>query len=395
MSRTVFHSSLVSIAIGVLLAVAGTAEAAAKSCKLATNLVMTGQWASMGIGIQNSFKLAIDQASARGDFKDIKVEVVYGDNTGDTAQGVALATRHGQDPDVVGALCCWISGIGVATHAVYNRYGLPVILAGSNDSRSSRPFHNSKVVFRNSPYDLINMKMAATYIKAAKYNRVYLLSDTWPFGRTQIQYLEKFLKEFGHGGSILGYDIITPGEKDFTPILTKIKPLNVDLLYFAGMVVEYALIRQQMLKLGFTVPLMGSGGLISETYLKVAGPAAEGTLATFWGLPLEHYPGGRGLQFDRDYKAVGFKDTYETFGPMAYWAGQVFSQAIKRVGCDREKILKQLETGEFDTLLSPKLRFDEIGLPSVKAIGLYRVEQGKWQLFDKTDPEGTRFEKTR
>src|SRR5262245_59269354 len=138
-------------------------EAAPKSCKLATNLVLTGGWAPFGVGMYNSFKLAVDQATAGGEFKDVKVEVTRGDNTGDTAQGVSRATKAGQDPDVVGAVCCWASGIGVATHSVYNRYALPVILGGSNDHRSSRPFHQSKVVFRNSPYDLINMKMAAVY----------------------------------------------------------------------------------------------------------------------------------------------------------------------------------------------------------------------------------------
>lgn len=388
MIRTSWRFGFV-VAIAALLALVSVAETQSKACKLATNIVMTGQWASMGIGIYNSFKLAIDQATARGDFKDMKVEIVYGDNAADTAQAVGLATRHGQDPEIVGALCCWISGIGIATHPTYNRYGLPVILAGSNDSRSSRPLHNSKVVFRNSPYDLINMKMAATYIKASKFNRIYLLSDTWPFGRTQVQYLQKFLTEMGHGAAILGYDTITPGEKDFSPILTKIKPLNVDLLYFAGMVVEYALIRQQMLKLGFTVPLMGSGGLFSETYLKIAGPAADGTLATYWGLPLEMYPEGRGLQFERDYKAAGFKDHYETFGPPAYIAGQVFAQAIKRAGCDRQKVLKELQTGEFDTILGPRFRFDENGMPEFKAIAVYRAEQGQWKMIDVTDPQAT------
>ena len=42
--------------------------------------------------------------------------------------------------------------------------------------------------------------------------------------------------------------------------------------------VEAALFRQQMLKLGLKVPMMSSGGVFSNTYIKVAGKASEGTL---------------------------------------------------------------------------------------------------------------------
>jgi branched-chain amino acid transport system substrate-binding protein len=199
-------------------------------------------------------------------------------------------------------------------------------------------------------------------------------------------------RKLGGDKVILGRDSITPNEKDFSPILTKIKPLNIDLLYLGGRVVEAALIRQQMVKLGFTAALMSSGGVFSETYIKTAGPASEGSLATFWGLPIEYYPEGRGVKFDRDYKAAGFKEPYESFGPMAYAAGQVYAQAIKRVGCDRQKILKDLETQEFDTILG-KFRFDENGMLDILNIAVYRVEQGQWKILYKTDRKATKFEK--
>lgn len=379
---------ILAIALGLLSA--GQA-AAATTCKLGTNLVMTGSWASFGVGMFNSFKLAIDQANASGALKDLKLEVIRGDNAGDLAQGASLATKHGQDPEVVGAFCCWVSGIGIATHAVYNRYGLPVILGGSNDHRSTRPFHNSKVVFRNSPYDLINMKMAATAaITVVGAKRVYLIDDTTAFGRTQVDEFEKVARKLGGDGIIIGRESVTPNEKDFTPLLTKIKPLKPDLIDFGGRVVEASLIRQQMIKLGINVPLQSSGGVFSETYINITGPAAEGSLATFWGLPVEYYPEGRGVKFDKDYKAAGFNEPYESFGPMAYAAGQVYVQAIKRAGCDRAKILRDLETQEFDTMLG-KFRFDENGMLDIHTIGFYRVENGKWKLTHMTDRKATKF----
>ena len=99
--------------------------------------------------------------------------------------------------------------------------------------------------------------------------------------------------------------------------------------------------RQQMMRLGLNVPLMTSGGTFSETYIKITGDAAEGTLASFWGLPMDEYPEGRGLAFEKAYTEAKFNNPYEAFGPMAYAAGEVFVQAIqaaaKNGGVTREK----------------------------------------------------------
>ena len=97
----------------------------AKTLKLGVNLPLTGPFANFGVGMYNSFKLAIDQGNASGKLKDLKLEVVPGDNTGDVAQGVSIANKEGSDPNVIGSFCCWVSGIGIATHGIYNRFELP------------------------------------------------------------------------------------------------------------------------------------------------------------------------------------------------------------------------------------------------------------------------------
>src|SRR5262249_41258785 len=101
---------------------ASTAEYA-----LATNLPLTGALAKYGVGMQNSFQLAIDQANASGALSDIKIRVIAGDNAGAATQTVSLATKAGADPTVMGAFCCWASEFGIATHSIYQRYNLPVI----------------------------------------------------------------------------------------------------------------------------------------------------------------------------------------------------------------------------------------------------------------------------
>jgi len=369
---------------------------AAETYKLFVNLPLSGSWANFGDGMHNSFKLAIDQANASGVLGSDKLEVVRGDNAGDTAQGASLATKAGSDSSVIGVFCCWASGIGLATHAIYNRYGVPTILGGSNDHRSTRPFHESKVIFRNSPYDLINMKIAAIYAtKIAGFKRIFLIDDNTPFAVTQCSEFAKFSKEQAGDGLIIGRESIVAGERDFNSLLTKIKALDPDLLYFGGRVIEASLIRQQMIKLGMNMPIMSSGGVFSDTYIKITGEPAEGSLASFWGLPLELYPEGRGVKFAKDYEAAKFNQPYESFGPMAYAAGEVFVQAIvaaqKKGKVTRGALLKELEEGQFKTLIGD-FKFDKNGMLDILHIAIYRVEKGKWQIKYRTDRQATNLE---
>lgn len=379
--------------VALLALACGSAQA--ETYKLFVNLPLSGSWSNFGEGMYNSFKLAIDQGNASGVLGADKLEVVRGDNGGDTAQGVSLATKAGADKDVIGAFCCWTSGIGLATHSIYNRYGLPVILGGSNDHRTTRPFHDSKVVFRNSPYDLINMRMAAVYAtKIAGFKRIFTIDDNSAFATTQVKEFSKVAKESGN--VIIGHESVVPGEKDFTPLLTKIKPMKPDLLFFGGRIVEASLIRQQMLKIGLNIPMMSSGGVFSDTFIKITGEAAEGFLASFWGLPMANYPEGRGLQFEKDYAAAKFHDPYETFGPMAYAAGQVYVQAVaavqKKGKVTRAAILKELETGKFKTLIGD-FSFDKNGMLDILHIAIYKVENGKWQIMYRTDRKATMLTK--
>ena len=387
-------SSLAAIlSLGVLV----STQTYAADYSLAVNLPLTGSWANYGQGMYDSFKLAIDQANASGKLGAIKLSVQPGDNSGSTTQAVSLATKAGADTSVIGAFCCWASENAIATHSIYQRYDLPVVLGGSNDHRSSRPFHHDDVVFRNSPTDLVNMKFAANYAATiAKFKHIFLLDDNSAFGRTQVDEFRKFAEDDAGNGIITGRESIAQGEKDFTPLLTRLKSLNPDMVYFGGRIIEASLMRQQMVRLGLNVPLMTSGGTFSDTYIKITGNAANGTLASFWGLPMAAYPDGRGLAFEKSYADAKFSNPYEAFGPMAYAAGEVFAQAIAAAAKDgtvtREDVLKHLNSDAFKTIIGD-FHFDKDGIPEAVHIGIYQVQNDQWKLLYQTNAAATQLVK--
>jgi len=233
------------------------------------------------------------------------------------------------------------------------------------------------------------MKMAAHYaVSVAKFKKIFLIDDNSAFAVTQVDEFTKVAKKEGGDSVIIGRESIVPGEKDFTSLLTKLKPLEPDLIFFGGRIVEASLVRQQMIKLGFKAPIMSSGGTFSETLIKITGEAANGFLASFWGLPMAHYPEGRGIQFEKDYAAAKFNQSYESFGPMAYAAGQVYVQAVAAAGkkgkVSRETVLAELNSGTFKTLLGD-FKFDENGMLDILHIAIYEVENGEWKIRYRTD----------
>ena len=81
------YKTYASIAAGMLALCLGSA-APAQEYALSTNLSLTGPWANYGLGMHNSFKLAIDLANASGALGPIKLRVVAGDNAGNATQAV-------------------------------------------------------------------------------------------------------------------------------------------------------------------------------------------------------------------------------------------------------------------------------------------------------------------
>src|SRR6185437_46541 len=121
--------------------------------------------------------------------------------------------------------------------------------------------------------------------------KYYLIDDNTQYGKSLVAEMEKYIAP--SGGEKLGADSIAVGEKDFTAVLTKAKALSPDFIFFGGVTTESALLRQQMVKLGMHSMFYTGSGTMSPTFVTIAGAAAEGARAYFYGLPYETYPGGK------------------------------------------------------------------------------------------------------
>jgi branched-chain amino acid transport system substrate-binding protein len=76
------------------------------------------------------------------------------------------------------------------------------------------------------------------------------------------------------------YEGITPGEKDYSAIVARLKKEGAEVLYFGGYHPEGGLIARQLADAGVKAQIIGGEGLSNTEYWAIGNQAAAGTLFT-------------------------------------------------------------------------------------------------------------------
>lgn len=178
-------------------------------------------------------------------------------------------------------------------------------------------------------------------------------------------------------------DSVPTGTTDFRPILTKIKGLNPSAIYFGGVVMEGALSRSQMEKLGINKLFCAVSGLADEKFNEVAGKAAEGVIITKPGFDLDELKGG--VDFKKTYDDQGYKEPTGAYGIYAYEAANIILAAIKQAGPDdKVAIAKAIRGIKYNGILGTTT-FDQNGQTELAPVTKLVSQDGKWVKWEKSE----------
>ncbi len=86
---------------------------------------------------------------------------------------------------------------------------------------------------------------------------------------------ERFTKS---GGKVLARETVNSGEQDFSSLVTKVKQLNPDVVFWSGYYNGSSLLTKQLRQAGVKSRLLLSDANNTADYLNIAGSAAEGAL---------------------------------------------------------------------------------------------------------------------
>lgn len=380
MKRLSFAFIMLAIAVTAVMVLSACGDVAwAKTIKIAFIGPLTGPNAAQGNGAKNCFDLAIRQANESGDFP-YKIKMMALDDASDPAVAVSAALKAVSDRKVVAASGHWNSACALATIHTFHSFEVPFIVWGAISPRITD--YNYPEVTRNCP-TLVqeNVPFAKWVIEDLGYKSFSIISDTTDYGEQNTKAFKALAERYG--AEILSVDAVPVGTTDFRPILTKIKGLYPSAIYFGGVVMEGALSKSQMKKVGLDKVFCAVSGLADEKFNEVAGRAAQGTIITKPGFALEELPGG--VEFVKTYEAQGYSEPMGAYGIYAYEAANIILEALKQAGVDDEAaIAKTIRGMKYKGILGTTT-FDQNGQTELAPVTKLVSQDGKWVKWEKSE----------
>ncbi|MEV7015469.1 branched-chain amino acid ABC transporter substrate-binding protein [Streptomyces sp. NPDC093991] len=351
---------------------------------------LTGDLSALGLGIKNSVDLATKIANKEKHVEGVTFKIEALDDQGQVSVGQQNATKLVANKDVLGVVGPLNSSVGESMQKVFDTAKLvevspantnPALTQGVNwQTKKERPY---KSYFRTATTDAIQGPFAAQYVyNDAKKKKVFVIDDKKTYGAgLAATFTEEFKKL---GGQVVGTEHINPESKDFSAVATKVKNSGADVVYYGGEYPQAGPLSKQIKEAGAKIPLVGGDGIYSADFIKLAGSAGTGDLATSVGAPVESLPSAK--EFVANYKAEGYKEDYEAYGGYSYDSAWAIIEAVKKVVDDndgklpddaRAKVVDAMQNVSFDGVTG-KVSFDEFGDATNKQLTVYTVKGGDW-----------------
>ncbi|MEZ3178580.1 branched-chain amino acid ABC transporter substrate-binding protein [Streptomyces pimonensis] len=351
---------------------------------------LTGDLSALGLGIKNSVDLAAKTANKEKYVEGVTFEIEALDDQGQASVGQQNATKLVANKDVLGVVGPLNSSVGESMQKVFDTAKLvevspantnPALTQGVNwQKEKARPY---KSYFRTATTDAIQGPFAAQYVhNDAKKKKVFVIDDKKTYGAgLAATFTEEFKKL---GGQVVGTEHINPESKDFSAVATKVKNSGADVVYYGGEYPQAGPLSKQIKEAGAKIPLVGGDGIYSADFIKLAGAAGTGDLATSVGAPVEELPSAK--EFVANYKDAGYEEAFEAYGGYSYDSAWAIIEAVKKVVEDndgklpddaRAKVVDAMQNVSFDGVTG-KVSFDEFGDATNKQLTVYSVKDGNW-----------------
>nr|WP_205616100.1 branched-chain amino acid ABC transporter substrate-binding protein [Streptomyces harenosi] len=355
---------------------------------------MTGDLSAMGLGIKNSADLATKIANKKKYVDGVTFEIQALDDQGQPSAGQQNATKFVANKDVLGVVGPLNSSVGESMQKVFDDAKLvQVSPANTGPSLTQGPDWRTKKVrqyksyFRTATTDAVQGPFAAQYVfNDYKKKKVFVIDDKKTYGAgLAATFTDEFKKL---GGKVVGTEHINPDSKDFSAVATKVKNSGADVVYYGGEYPQAGPLSKQIKEAGAKIPLVGGDGIKDPAFIKLAGPASEGDLATLVGAPVEDIASAK--QFVTDYKAQGYKEDYAAYGGYSYDSAWAIIEAVKKVvdgnggelpSDARAKVTEALQNVSFDGVTG-KVSFDEFGDATNKQLTVYAVKNGEFSAVE-------------
>ena len=367
-----FSKYLIATALGAA-AFAVSLSGQADTIKVGFNVPLTGFAAADGKSARIGAELAVEQVNAAGGINGKNIELVIYDDQASPKESAPLAAKLITQDEVVAGISGSYSGATRAAATIYQENGTPYISAYAVHPDITR---SGDYVFRTSFMGEVQGRAGAKLVgEMMGKKRVSVITLANDFGKS----LEAGFKEKAgeYGIEIIGEYDYSIKDREFGPIVSKVKAESPDAIYASGYFFTAGPLVTQLREAGVTAPVIGQEGYDGEMFIKIAGDAAEGVIIT--------------TSLDRDSNdplaqafITGFqaKSGYpaDMVSASTHTAVLVLAEALKQVDPSDKVALRQAIASTSINAATGNISFNKLGEVK-KSVQVQVVRDGGWHHF--------------
>ncbi len=381
---------------------AGSAQAADdKVLKVGVNLSLTGADAHSAKLMLDGAQMAFDQADKENAVPGYTFDVVsYDDATAtagqyDPVQAATNARKMVSDSQVIAAIGPQMSGSGKAMAPILSEGDLAIITPSSTNPDITNPKFAAQyrpggkaIYFRTVTTDAFQGPNMANYMaKDLHVISVYILDDSGAYGVGMADAFEAQAKK--DGMTVLGRDRLDPKAADYTAVLTKIKSLNPQAIYYGGVLQAGVKLAKQAYDIIPNVIKAGGDGMMGPELLTGAGfPAAEGWYATNASPHMTEDT--KAEKFVAAFKAK-YGESPDDYTITAYDAGLVIIAAVKSLVAENKPVNHDTVRDAIQASNVPTIQgvvsFDQNGDVKDRTVSVFQVKKDTSKPLDDIEAQ--------
>ena len=303
--------------------------------------------------------------------KKMKIEVIEYDDRSNSEEMVKAVERLATQDKVDFILPPWSTGMNLAAAPVFNKYGYPHLAVTANSNRAPEMVKRwpNLTFWLGLPSELVDglVDTLSTLRKDGKIGDTVAMAAVGDqFGIEQSTAAREGLTKAGFK---LVYDKSYPfGTQDLQPIVKDAQAGNPDTFVAFSYPPDTIGLTDQAKIAGFSPKVFFVGvGTAFPIFKGKFGASAEGVMGI--GGSNADLPGIK--WYIQHHKEVMGREPDRWASPITYASLQVLQQAIEKVGLDKAAVIKEINTGSFDTIIG-KVQLKDNLYKGVWAVGQWQ-----------------------
>ena len=372
---------LFKLPLSIIIALIGLQNISAlavEEIKVGLAAPLTGPQSMYGQDFKNGVLLAVEAFNAskpKIGGKEVKINLIAEDDQADPRLGTQIAQKL-VDKGIRAMFGNLNSSIAIPASRIFYLAGIPQSTTASAPEYTRQKFNTT---FRMLPSDTQQGTALGTFaVKKLGFKEIAIIDDRSAYGQGLADEFEKAAK--AAGAKIVRREFTSDKTHDFKPILTGLKRIKPQAVFYGGTAVQAAPLVKQMRELRIKSVLIAGEMVKIDAFLKVAGPAAEGTIVSLSGMPLDKMPGGTAFAKLHEQR---FGTPVDVYAPYTYDGAMAIFTAMKKANStDPKKYLPLLAKLEMPAVTTKALAYDRYGDLRDDTLTMYKVSQGKWEMLE-------------